>query len=192
MAYLKKDQRYNEILKLAIKIAMTDGISTITTRRIAAEGNIAIGQIHHHFQSISHLKALVLQNISDEQLSQIQEEHSNTPIPEQLINLICPIQTEKEAAMRRLWSETTFIAERDNVIKQALKESIEKWHQEIFRLINTGNQQKIFEIPNPHETSWQLIALSCGLDSIATIDAFRLEDNIIKNFIYQILQINKP
>lgn len=190
MAYLTKNQRHEEILKLAMQIALDEGLSSITARHIAAKGNFATGQIHHHFHSISQLKALALHKISDDLMAQTERNYVNVPIHEQLIDIICPIEGEMGAVMRKLWSEAVFLAERDNEIKLAYKQSIEEWHQAIVKLIDEGKKQKIFNVPTPTETAWELIALSCGFDNIAVIEEFRFEKHIIRNCIYRTLQIN--
>ncbi|AZS51238.1 TetR family transcriptional regulator [Entomomonas moraniae] len=192
MAYLTKNQRHEEISKLAMQIALDEGLSAITARHIAAKGSFAIGQIHHHFQSISQLKALALHKVSDDLMTQAEQNYINISIPEQLINIISPIEGEMGSMMRKLWSEAVFLAERDNEIKKAYKQSIEEWHQAIVKLINQGKKQNIFNTPIPTETAWELIALSCGFDNIAVIEEFRFEKHIIKNCIYRILQINPP
>lgn len=191
MAYLTKNQRHDEILKIVIQVALDEGLSAITARHIAAKGNFAIGQIHHHFQSISQLKALALHKISDDLMTQSEQNCIDISIPEQLINITCPIDGEIGSVMRKLWSEAVFLAERDNEIKQAYKQSIEEWHHTIVKLINKGKKQNILNTPKPSETAWELIALSCGFDNIAVIEEFRFEKHIIKNCIYRILQI-KP
>lgn len=190
MAYLKKSQRYNEILKLAMQITIEEGIASITARRVAAKGDFSVGQIHHHFQSISQLKALALHNVSEELMTKIEQNYAKTSVVEQLINIVSPLEGEIGSIMRKLWSEAVFLAEKDHEIKQAYKQSIEEWHQAIVKLIEAGIKQNLIETNIPLETAWQLIALGVGFDSIAVIEEYRFEKSIIKNSICQILKIN--
>ena len=57
MAYLNRDQRREMILQAAMQIALAEGFTAMTVRRIATEAQTSTGQVHHHFSSASHLKA---------------------------------------------------------------------------------------------------------------------------------------
>ena len=52
MTYLSKDERREAILQAAMRVALNEGFTGMTVRRIAAEANVAAGQVHHHFASI--------------------------------------------------------------------------------------------------------------------------------------------
>ena len=57
MAYLNREQRREMILQAAMHVALNEGFSAMTVRRIATEAQTSTGQVHHHFASNSHLKA---------------------------------------------------------------------------------------------------------------------------------------
>jgi AcrR family transcriptional regulator len=48
MRYLSKDERREEILQAAMRVALAEGLAAMTVRRIAAEAGVATGQVHHH------------------------------------------------------------------------------------------------------------------------------------------------
>lgn len=58
MRYLSKDERREEILQAAMRVALTEGFAAMTVRRIATEAGVATGQVHHHFASAGELKSL--------------------------------------------------------------------------------------------------------------------------------------
>lgn len=58
MRYLSKDERREEILRAAMRVALTEGFAAMTVRRIATEAGVATGQVHHHFASAGELKSL--------------------------------------------------------------------------------------------------------------------------------------
>ena len=51
MGYLTRDERREEILQAAMRVALAEGFSAMTVRRIASEAGVATGQVHHHFTS---------------------------------------------------------------------------------------------------------------------------------------------
>jgi AcrR family transcriptional regulator len=58
MRYLSKDERREEILQAAMRVALAEGLAAMTVRRIATEAGVATGQVHHHFASGGELKSL--------------------------------------------------------------------------------------------------------------------------------------
>ena len=187
MAYLKKNERYNAILETAMKIITQEGIAAITARRIAHDANIAVGQIHHHFKSVGQLKAEALAKVTENLITKAQQTHQNESIINQITNIISPIEGEIGSVMRRLWNEAVFLAERDPDIKLAYKQSIQEWHKATTKLIEEAKQQQLISTKNGSELAWQLIALSCGFDSLAVVEEFRFHIDTIKNHIIKIL-----
>ncbi len=49
MAYLNRDQRREMILQAAMQVALAEGFTAMTVRRIATEAQTSTGQVHHHF-----------------------------------------------------------------------------------------------------------------------------------------------
>ncbi|GGZ98862.1 TetR family transcriptional regulator [Ignatzschineria ureiclastica] len=191
MAYLTKQERYEEILHLATMIAREEGLSAITARNIATKGQIAVGQVHHHFQSISQLKAMALETISKALLKQNDVMLKEMTLLDQLIQLLCPYEEgDIGNTMRRLWSESQFLAEQDAEIKKAYKQSIDDWYQQILQLVKEGVQQGCFHIQSASETTWMLIAVSCGFDSLSVVEDFRVNRQLIRRHIAQILQVD--
>lgn len=58
MSYLNRDERREVILQAAMRVALAEGFTAMTVRRIASEADVAAGQVHHHFSSAGELKAL--------------------------------------------------------------------------------------------------------------------------------------
>lgn len=191
MAYLTKQQRHNKILEIAKKLTVKEGISAITARRIATKGNFAIGQVHHHFQSVSQLKALALIEVTKDLVANFKQNISNNNTLEQIVYLISPPEGEICTIMRKLWNESVFLADKDNEIQQAHKQSLETWHKEIIQLLEQAKKEELLSHAlDTQETAWKLLVFSCGVDNIAIIEDFRLTPENIKKCIYNILKIN--
>ena len=50
MRYLSKDERREEILQAAMRVALTEGFAAMTVRRIATEAGVATGQVHAYYE----------------------------------------------------------------------------------------------------------------------------------------------
>lgn len=64
MAYLNRDQRREMILQAAMQVALAEGFTAMTVRRIATEAQTSTGQVHHHF---SEAELLIEQDIEIQQ-----------------------------------------------------------------------------------------------------------------------------
>ena len=191
MAYLTKTERHNKILEIAKNLTIEEGIGAITARRIASEGSFAIGQIHHHYQSVSLLKALALTKATEYLVTKFKQNTPNNNVLEQIIHLISPPEGEIGKIIRKLWNESVFLADKDNEIRQAHKQSLETWHKEIIQLLEQAKIEEVLASTlNTKETAWKLLVFSCGIDNIAIIEDFRLTPDNIKRYIYKILKIN--
>lgn len=188
MSYLKKDQRQHEIQKAAITIAINEGLAAITARRIAAEANTAIGQIHHHFKSVSQLKATTLLMVTEQFIDAVEQANKQDSIFDQVVNLISPITGQHGMVFRRLWSEAVFLAEQDEYIKNAYKSTMEDWHKATVKLLKQAKKIGEFSVQRPKDTAWRLIALSCGLDSIMLMKDSKMTDKLIRSHIKITLQ----
>lgn len=189
MIYLKKDQRQQQIQNVAINIAIKEGLTAITARRIATEANIAIGQIHHHFESISQLKAITLLMITEQYIDDFEKANKQNNIFERIVNLISPITGEHGIVFRRLWSEAAFLAEQDDYIKNAYKSTMEDWHKAMVKLLQQAKKTGEFTVKRPKDIAWRLIALSCGLDSILLIESGKMTDDLIRSHVQTALKL---
>lgn len=188
VAYLKKTERYDEILRVAMKIVIQEGIASITARRIAKEADIAVGQIHHHFKSIGQLKAQALIKVSDELVAQAEYSRCDENLIDKIIYLVSPIDGEKGLAIRKLWNEATFLAERDPDIKQASQQSTQEWHKALVRLLDEAIATKVIPKKDASALAWRLIAFSCGVDSLAIIDEHLFSKEAVHQHIMTLLR----
>ncbi|GAA5107412.1 TetR family transcriptional regulator [Orbus sasakiae] len=168
-----------------------EGIASITARKIAAHANISVGQIHHHFKSVGQLKAQALLNVTEQVIEKAELANSNQTIIEKIVNLVSPLEGHGGLVLRTLWNEAVFLAERDADIKLAYKESTLKWHTTIITLITQANEDNILAVKAPSELAWRLIALSCGIDTLAIIDECKFDKTAIKDHIMAVLYNEK-
>lgn len=186
MAYLKKHERQDAILQAAIAIMREHGISALTARAIAKQAGIAVGQIHHHFDSVNQIKAQALLQVTDILLNEAEDIIPNaTALSEHIINLVAPLPGQEGVDIRKLWNEAVYLAEYDADIKAAYQSSTIQWHSMLVELIlqqvGIGEQTAV-------DLSWQLIALSNGLDNLSIINNEYLNAQFIRTQLQTALQ----
>ena len=118
MAYLNKEQRREMILQAAMHVALHEGFSAMTVRRIATEAQTSTGQVHHHFASNSHLKAEAFIKLM-QQLDEIESQVNTTNYLQRLSLLLGCENIEQIQPYLRLWNEAEVLIDQDQEIKFA-------------------------------------------------------------------------
>ena len=169
MRYLSKDERREDILQAAMRVALAEGLAAMTVRRIATEAGVATGQVHHHFASGGELKSLAFVRLIRALLdADIVTE--NASWRERLHGMLGSDGGGFEPYIR-LWREAQILASRDPEIRSAYILTMEMRHQETVVIIQGGAEAKEFTLSDLAENiAWRLIGLVCGLDGIYVLN----------------------
>ena len=169
MRYLSKDERREDILQAAMRVALAEGLAAMTVRRIATEAGVATGQVHHHFTSGGELKSLAFVRLI-RALLDADVLAENASWRERLHGMLGSDDGGFEPYIR-LWREAQILASRDPEIKSAYILTMEMWHQETVAIIRGGAEAKEFTLTDRAENiAWRLIGLVCGLDGIYVLN----------------------
>ncbi|MCX8982142.1 TetR family transcriptional regulator [Citrobacter portucalensis] len=165
MSYLNRDERREVILQAAMHVALEEGFSAMTVRRIAAEAHVATGQVHHHFASAGELKSQafvrLIRTLLDAEL--VSEDAS---FRERLHAMLGSEDGGLEPYIK-LWREAQVVAGKDPEIKSAYLLTMRMWHEETANIITQGQKAGEFSsAPDAADVAWRLIALVCGLDGM--------------------------
>lgn len=176
MSYLKKDERREEILQAAMRVALAEGFPAMTVRRIASEANVATGQVHHHFASAGELKAQAFIRLTRTLLEA-------NPLPESATwrERLCSILGSDDGGFEpyiRLWREAQLIAAKDPDIKAAYILTMRIWQEGTAAIILQGHAAREFTLRDSAENiAWRLIALVCGLDGMYALGMEDINDD---------------
>ena len=175
MSYLSKDERREEIMQAAMRVALSEGFTAMTVRRIATEAKVATGQVHHHFASAGELKSQafirLIRDLLDAEVVAV-----NASWREKLHAMLGSDDRSFEPYIR-LWREAQLLAARDAEIKGAYVLTMEMWHQETVAIIRAGEQQNAFRLKDsPENIAWRLIGLVCGLDGLYVLSMPEMDD----------------
>ncbi|MBS1204149.1 MAG: TetR family transcriptional regulator [Proteobacteria bacterium] len=168
MRYLHRDDRREVILKAAMRVALAEGFSAMTVRRIATEAGVATGQVHHHFASANALKAQAFIRLIDELLN-VDLLPVTAPWRDQLHAMLGSDEDGFEPYVH-LWREALLLANKDPEFKGAYLTTLEMWHVKVVYLINQGRAAGAFsDCDSAENIAWRLIALVCGMDGICML-----------------------
>lgn len=188
MRYLSKDERREEILQAAMRVALAEGLAAMTVRRIAMEAGVATGQVHHHFTSGGELKSLAFVRLIRDLLD-ADGVGENAGWRERLHAMLGSDDGRFEPYIR-LWREAQILASRDTEIKGAYVLTMEMWHQETVAIIQAGHKAGVFTLTDRAENiAWRLIGLVCGLDGIYVLDMPEMDDAALNKHLDKLISL---
>lgn len=188
MRYLSKDERREEILQAAMRVALSEGLAAMTVRRIATEAGVATGQVHHHFASGGELKSLAFVRLI-RALLDADVVAENASWRERLHAMLGSDDGGFEPYIR-LWREAQLLATRDPEIRSAYVMTMEMWHQETVAIIRAGADEKAFTLSDrPENIAWRLIGLVCGLDGIYVLNMPDMDDAAFNNHLDKLISL---
>ncbi|MCX5469063.1 TetR family transcriptional regulator [Acinetobacter nematophilus] len=191
MNYLNRAQRRSMILDAAKRLALQDGLNGLTVRRIASEAQVSTGQVHHHFESSSHLKAEVFIVLMD-QLDEVENLITTESSVERLCLLLGIENIEQTQPYLRLWNEAEVLIDQDQEIKKAYNIAMEKWHLALVTTIEYGISQQEFKrstLSSSQDIAWRLIAFVCGLEGIYELGLKGLDNHSFKHHVELMLKM---
>lgn len=175
MSYLNRDERREVILQAAMRVALEEGFTAMTVRRIATEAQVSTGQVHHHFTSAGELKSLAFVQLI-RTLLDAEQVSDNASFRERLHAMLGSEDGGFEPYIK-LWREAQVLADKDPEIKSAYLLTMRMWHEETAAIITQGQSADEFSaIPDAAEVAWRLIALVCGLDGIYVLGIEEMAD----------------
>ena len=175
MSYLNRDERREVILQAAMRVALEEGFTAMTVRRIATEAQVSTGQVHHHFTSAGELESLAFVQLI-RTLLDAEQVSDNASFRERLHAMLGSEDGGFEPYIK-LWREAQVLADKDPEIKSAYLLTMRMWHEETAAIITQGQSAGEFSaIPDAAEVAWRLIALVCGLDGIYVLGIEEMAD----------------
>ncbi|RTO01094.1 TetR family transcriptional regulator [Enterobacter sp. WCHEn090032] len=188
MRYLSKDERREAILQAAMRVALAEGLTAMTVRRIAAEAGVATGQVHHHFTSGGELKSLAFVQLI-RALLDADVVGENASWRERLHAMLGSDDGGFEPYIR-LWREAQLLASRDADIKSAYVMTMEMWHQETVAIIRAGAEANAFTLTDRAENiAWRLIGLVCGLDGMYVLNMPEMDDAAFNQHLDKLISL---
>ncbi|MBJ8375799.1 TetR family transcriptional regulator [Citrobacter cronae] len=188
MSYLNRDERREVILQAAMRVALEEGFTAMTVRRIAAEAHVATGQVHHHFSSAGELKSQafvrLIRTLLDAELVS-----ENASFRERLHAMLGSEDGGFEPHIR-LWREAQVLADKDPEIKSAYLLTMRMWHEETANIINQGQKAGEFlSTPDAADVAWRLIAVVCGLDGMYVLGIEEMADPAFEHHLDRMITL---
>lgn len=182
MRYMNREDRRETVIEAAMRVALSEGFSAMTVRRIASVAGIAAGQVHHHFASSMALKVETFLRLSRQSLD-LDSAPMMQSWREKLYWTLGFDNPDIEQYLR-LFNEAEALSRREPEMKQAWVISMEMWHSATTHIISSGANENEFQIRDSAENiAWRIIAFVSGLDGIAKLGLSGLDDDAFRRHI---------
>lgn len=182
MRYMNREDRRETVIEAAMRVALSEGFSAMTVRRIASVAGIAAGQVHHHFASSMALKVETFLRLSRQSLD-LDSAPMMQSWREKLYWTLGFDNPDIEQYLR-LFNEAEALSRREPEMKQAWVISMEMWHSATTHIISSGANENEFHIRDSAENiAWRIIAFVSGLDGIAKLGLSGLDDDAFRRHI---------
>ena len=171
MAYLSKNERKQQIIDSAKKFVLSEGLNTLTVRKLAEKAEFSVGQVHHHFDSIHDLKSQVFLALVHENLN-LNRLPDNVTTKEKLIYLLGSEATTSETPYIRVWNDAESNVYSHPTFKQVYAQAIKIWQNSIIDVLRIGLEKKefIIQLDRINEIALRLISLAVGLEFLSNLE----------------------
>ncbi len=182
MSYMSREDRRENVMEAAMRVALSEGLAAMTVRRIASEAGIAAGQVHHHFASSMALKAETFLRLSRQSL----DLESAPPLKSwrAKLNWTLGFDNPDIEQYLRLFGEAEALARREAEMKQAWIISMEMWHDATMQIISAGANENEFQLlDSPENIAWRIIAFVSGLDGIVKLGLSGMDEEAFRRHV---------
>ncbi len=174
MSYLNREERRAMILDAAKALILKEGILSFTARKLSAYAQVSVGQIHHHFSSLTELKIEVFLSLMD-RMNDIHRFAQTDKWQEKLYLSLGIGNPDELKPYMKIYNEVLVLMDKDDAYKSAFALATQRWHDSLTQLIHQGQEQGSIQLAadkNIADIAWRLIALIVGLDSLLSLNNY--------------------
>jgi AcrR family transcriptional regulator len=158
----KPEERRQEILEAALRLADTVGLDRLTTRDIAADLQIAPGLVHHYFGTMEELVAAAFAHFATAQQNRLSG--AVDPLPP--LPALCAYVAWHLGAGRanaRVWMSAWTTAPRRPELAAEVDRQMIAGLDYLRALLSRGDAAGVFTVPNPELSAYRILVVMDGL-----------------------------
>lgn len=164
------EERAGEIAKGACDVALSDGLSAVTLRSVAARIDVAPALVAHYEPSMDALVAGTFRTIVSAELADIRGAVTARPTPTgQLAALLATLLDGSRDDVTVVWVEAWAMGRRNEILAGAVRAEMDAWQAVVQALIEGGVAAGEFEVADAADAAWQLLGMVDGLNAQALV-----------------------
>jgi len=162
--------RRAEIVTAATRIALRDGLESVTLRSIGDELDVAGSLINHYFDSVDYLLAEAFAAAATAELGSVFDVAEPEPDPvATLTRVLAHISGEDRAEMNLLWIDAWHLGRRRPALHLEVVRQTDAWTNRLADVIEAGVEAGLFRAGDPETVAAQIMAVVDGLTVQSTL-----------------------
>ncbi len=166
---LPREDRRGELLGEAVRIALDEGLTKITARRVAAGAGVAQGLVTHYFHSVDELLAATFEWVAERERDALEAHASSDPV-EHLRRLLAYYVSQDRDAAALLWLDAWRESATRPAVRAAVIRQMERDVADFDAIISTGLAAGVFPRAT-HKSAMRILAMLDGLSANAAVRA---------------------
>jgi AcrR family transcriptional regulator len=158
-----------EIVASASAIALADGLSSLTLRRVAAELGVFPGLVNHYFPSVDELVAAAFGHAASAELAEIFAGLDTGPALERLQHFLATVTGEHRDGVSLLWLDAWQGSRHRPALRAEVVRQMLAWRQRLGGLLAEGARSREFRVPDAGSAADRILAVIDGLSIQAAV-----------------------
>ncbi|WP_312179241.1 TetR family transcriptional regulator C-terminal domain-containing protein [Arthrobacter sp.] len=163
-------ERAADILDSACKLAVEQGLSSLTLRSVAARAGVTSTLVAHYSDGVDGLIAEVFTRIVSREIEEVRAAAAGGRTPTQRLRTLCEELLDGTRDNTTLvWVEALAMGYRNERLATSVRASLDDWQQLFSSVIADGVSCGEFAVHSPAAAAWQIQGLIDGVNEQALV-----------------------
>ena len=163
-------QRRDEIVAAAGRIALSDGLQSLTLRRVAQELAVAPGLINHYFRDVDALVAAAFAAAAGVEREAVFAGLEAEPDPRRQVGLLLDrLSRDDSDAISLVWLDAWQASRSRPPLKEEVRRQMLAWQEQLAALVARGQAAGVFSPGDASAAAQRILALIDGLSVQAAL-----------------------
>jgi len=181
-------QRRSEIIEAASRLALGEGLQSLTLRRVADALGVVPGLVNHYFPAVDDLAAAAFAHAAGaERAGAFAVLPAAAPPVEQLRALLSPLLEQSSDAISLLWLDAWQASRNRPALRAEVTRQMAAWQADLGALITQGVARGAFHCADPQVAALRILALIDGLSVQAAI-RFSIAYDAVRDLVVETIE----
>lgn len=166
---LTPEERRASIRKSAHGIALSEGLSAITLRSVAARAGMTPALVAHYITSMEELSNETFLSIVRAQLAALKQEIKEGSPVGQLNAMLERLFDENHQEIDLVWAEAWSLGRRRQSLARILREESDRWLEAFEEIVRAGQAEGVFQVEDLRGAAFTLLCIIDGSNAHALV-----------------------
>lgn len=158
-------QRRVLISAAARELAITEGLSALTLRAVAARAGVTPALVAHYVPTMDHLVATTFSEIVGAELDDLVSLVAAGTAVERLAVMLGSLLDGSRDDVTLVWVEAFALGRRNEPLAAAARDAMDDWQRALQTLLAEGVAAGDIHVEDPADAAWQLLGMIDGINA---------------------------